>query len=185
MTFLEVVFAVALLGILAATLLGATNYLLARQKYEQRTLACMELANRIILQFLDDRDSPPDPADALNYGGDDYHWSLEESPVAFHPAKTQPVAEGRTPTSFDSFRIFKVRVWLATAGPATMGVPHAEISRMYDVNLMFRNPDSLENIIHSEGGVRRMLDGASNVPMGLRPKSGAGKSPTTGGGAKK
>lgn len=181
MTFLEVVFAMVLLGLLATTLLGATNFMLARQKFEQRTVACLELANRLILQFLDDRESMPDPSVPLNYAGDFYNWSLDETPLSFRPAKIQPVPEGRTAATFENFRIFKVRVWLAAEGSSNggppAGIPHAEISRMCDVSVLFRNPDSLEHFINSDTGRRRMNEGIGNVPLGLPPANSPGSSP--------
>ncbi len=176
MSFLEIVFAVSLLGILAGTLMGAANYMLARQRYEQRTMACLELSNRLILQFLDDRDSLPDPAEPLSYGGDQYRWTLEETPLAFTPARIPAVPEGQVAPRFDKFRVFKVRVWLAVGsvatGEVTGGIPHAEISRMYDVGNIFRSPDALERMLGSEEGQRRLRENnSSGLPMGLRPKT--------------
>lgn len=185
MTFLEIVFAMALLGLLAATLLGASNYMLARQKYEQRSLAALELGNRLILQFLDDPDSMPDPGAGLNYGGDRYGWSLDETPLEFRPARLVQVAEGQKAPRFDNFRVFKVRVWLATdpSGSLTplMGAPHAEISRMYDTSLIFRNADSLEHLMSTDEGKRRLMESASGGQPLNRPKSNA--NPKDGGAA--
>lgn len=183
LTFLEIVFAVALLAILASTLLGAANFMLTRQKYEQRTRACMELANRLVLQFLDDRDSMPDPDQPLTYDGDEYRWSLDEDYLGFVPARTPPVAEGREAPTYDKFRIFRVKVWLAEqpgSGPVAAG-PHCEISRMCDVQAIFRNPDSLQNMLGSEEGRQRLTD-SSRTPLGLTNRKSPDRGQPGGGG---
>jgi prepilin-type N-terminal cleavage/methylation domain-containing protein len=190
MTFLEVVFAVAILGLLASTLIGAANYMMGRQRYEQRTLASMELANRLILQFLDDRDAMPDPAEPLFYGGDEFRWNLVEVPLTFRPTKPPPVREGsRASTAFDNFRMFTVRVWLSNRSGGSVepsaAVPHAAVSRMYDYKALWRNPDTLEYLLKSDAGRRRLMDDGSTAPMGLPGRSGersgsdAGKSRTS------
>lgn len=174
MTFLEIVFATALLGLLAATLLGSANFMLSRQKHEQRTLAALELANRLILQFLDDRESMPDPAKGLTYAGDQFGWSLDEAPLEFRPARILQVAEGQNPPRFDNFRVFKVRVWLAAESGGglepTAGVPHAEVSRMYDVGLIFRNPDALEYLLSTDAGKRRLMESSTGGQPLVSPR---------------
>lgn len=184
MTFLEIVFAVALLGILSATLLGAANSMLARQKHEQRSLACCELANRLILQFLDDRDGMPDPTQPLTYGGDRFRWSLEESYLSFQPSRPPPVVEGRSQRGFENFRIFYVRVWLDDpSGSQGAAAPSVEVSRMYDVTAVFRNPDALEYMLGTEAGRRRITETSTGVPLGLPPvapaSAGGGERPRT------
>lgn len=173
MTFLEIVFAVTLLGILAATLLGAANFMLSRQKHEQRTLAAAEIANRLILQFLDDPAGLPSASDPVGYGEDQFRWTKDEYPLTFIQAKEVPISmEGRQPPRFDKLKVVKVRVWLATAsgeGPGSPGIPHAEISRMYDSAQIFRNPDTLKHILSSEEGQRRLRESATGVSPSPSP----------------
>lgn len=171
MTFLEIVFSVALLGILSATLLGAANSMLSRQKHEQRALACGELANRLILQFLDDRDGMPDPTLPLTYGGDQYRWSLEESYLSFRPSRPPPAVEGRAQAGFENFRIFYVRVWHDDpSGSPGAASPSVEVSRMYDVTAVFRNPDALEHMLSTEAGRRRITETSTGIPLGIPPR---------------
>jgi type II secretory pathway pseudopilin PulG len=194
MTFLEIVFAMTLLGILAATLLGAANFMLARQRHEQRTLAALEIANRLILQFLDDPGGMPDSSAPVGYGDDYYRWTKDESQLSFVPAKLPTtLVEGRTPQNFSKLKVVKLRVWLApeSGGGASSGgsVPHAEISRMYDSAQIFRNPDAMEHLMSTEEGRRRLLEssGASPSTTPQRPAStpaGGGRNSSGGGGSR-
>ena len=77
LTFIEVTLAVALLAIVSSTIFGAFGYLMGRQRVEQQKLGSMEVANRLMLQRLDDENSLPASGLPVEYGPDRYRWEMK------------------------------------------------------------------------------------------------------------
>lgn len=189
MTFLEVVMAVALLAVLASTVLGAFNFMIGRQRVEQQTLGAHELANRLVLSYLDDHNAMPDSNLPVEYGPDRYRWDLRVDPVKIRVAEPEspdsgaqasPVVRDRIPFN-ERVRQVTVRVWLGEESggsrEADPGLPHARITRlMYP--LANRNPDSFDNMIKSDTGIRGYLDeilGGDRAPTAPPATRGTGR----------
>ncbi len=148
MTFLECVAATALLGLAAATLFGLYDGLIANQIRQQRRLGAAELANRLVLMYLDDPVGMPDQSKALAYGPDLYRWELREQPLILMEAEPEGRDRNRpSPLPLDRFTEVMVHVWLSEHSGGTRdgtgGTPQAHLSRMFDP-FAFRNPDSIE-----------------------------------------
>ncbi|MCC6228887.1 MAG: hypothetical protein IT432_06655 [Phycisphaerales bacterium] len=182
LTFLETLFASALLALVAAAVFGALSFVLGRQHHEQRTLAAYELANRIILQYLDDPDQLPDQALPLEYGKDRFRWTLTIAPVTVTAANEAPKDAAETRRSLlDRVTQISVRVWLGEESGGSRDfepdspMPRAALSRiMYP--MAYRNPDSFDRLINTDAGRRRLFDdmtGGSDrsTPAGARPSS--------------
>jgi len=162
-SFLEAILGVVLLGLVTASLAGAVSFMHKSEARLTRKLAASELANRLILQFIDDRESLPSRALPIEYGPDLYRWSLEEQPVEFQMetqgtgADTGGVGGG---VSLDRVRYVVVRVWLAyeSGGSQTFSadVPHATLTRLVDP-LAFSNPDSLQTLLEQPDGIERLM----------------------------
>src|SRR5690349_3114057 len=60
-TFIETTCAVAMLAMVAAAVLGAFTTMYGAQTRMRNRLGAMELANRLVLQYLDDKDTMPQP----------------------------------------------------------------------------------------------------------------------------
>lgn len=151
LTFIETVCAVALLGIVAATVFGAFGSIMGQQERQQHRLNAMEVANRLILQYLDDKDTMPQAGLPLAYGDSRYRWDIREIPVRLEQARPE-VAEERAanaPLSVDRMQGLAVRVWLSeeSGGSAEFNerVPAVALTRLMDPLAMAeRNPDSIK-----------------------------------------
>lgn len=190
-TFLEVVLAVALLGLTTLSVVLATNYISAASIRNAHRLNASEIANRLMLQYFDDPNSLPSEAESVEYGREGvsyrYRWALGEESLSVElPTPIAPSTEedrreqqlarlGRSTTDrFGRFRVVRVRVWLSeeTGGSFTpeTGVPQATLSRMYDpADIPNWNPDKLRRQIDS-AGLKGVLDQMSGARGGaLRP----------------
>jgi len=172
-TFIETVCAVALLSLVVVTMLGSVGYLHSAQQRGRQRLACAELANRLILQYLDDKDTLPAPSAPLEYGSERFRWDLREEPVTMTPAV---VDDSRSRTSninrADRFLMVTVRVWLSEESGGSrelaVGTPTVSLWRFVDPTA-FRNPDAINRMISTDAGRRRLLEsmlGTAAPPTG-------------------
>lgn len=195
LTFLEVVAAVALLAILASAVSSAFTFMHTRFRRERQLLGAYELANRMMLQYLDDPAAMPDPNLAIAYGAEEFRWTVREDPVVFTAAVTpqNTSVDGRERRmAMDRLRQVSLAVWLAensggSLAPST-DVPHAEVTRLVDPR-GFRNPDTIQHILDSPDGLRRLMEDAGMAPAsgnapgaGPVPGQGTPKSPSRPGG---
>lgn len=164
MTFLEAILAVVLLSMVATTLSSAVSFMSQSQKRLEQKLGAAELANRLILQYIDDRDSLPDRSLPIEYDMDLYRWTLEEAPVKFvFDSQAQSDDSGRVGggVSLNRIKLITIRVWL---GPDSGGsrsfdpsVPNTIVNRLIDP-LAFNNPDSLETLLQQPGGIEKLFE---------------------------
>jgi prepilin-type N-terminal cleavage/methylation domain-containing protein len=186
LTFIETVCAVALLGIVAATVFGAFNSVLGAQKRQQHRLNAMEVANRLILQYLDDKDTLPQAGLPVEYAEYKYRWDLREIPVRLEPARPE-VAEERsssTPVSVDRMQAVSVRVWLSDESGGSLQydevIPAVTLTRLMDPIAM-RNPDTIKLYRDNPKKQSEMLDRfrrvGRNAPGGRPAPSPAPSAP--------
>lgn len=170
-SFLEIVFAVVLLSLTAATILSAISYVYSRQRAEQQTLGAHEIASRLVLQYLDDKGTMPDPSLPVEYGRDRYRWEMRLDPVTITPAEpAHPRNDSSSSTAaasverrglLDKVRQVTILAWLSEESGGSYGpdaaVPNAKITRlMYP--MANRNPDSFQHLLESDTGLREFRD---------------------------
>jgi hypothetical protein len=175
LTFLEVVAAVALLGVVAASLLGLLAFLGGSQSREAQQLAAAELANRLVLMYLDDPTAMPPGRDPIAYGPAQYRFEYREEPLQLEEAKPEGRTATRTQSPLSNARFVQltVRVWLSERSGGSRepgaGAPGATLTRIMDPIAM-RNPDSVANIMSDPARmqeyVRRMGGFMSPAPTG-------------------
>lgn len=188
MSLLEVVAAIAIVALLCSTVLGAVSFMQSIELRQTHTLACGELANRMMLQYLDDKSALPSTLTPLEYGAHRYRWSVGESHVGFNAVEAPPTAAANAPTGRQArstipperrYRMVTVTVWLSEESGGSMqlqeGIPHARFGRLIDL-LAFRNPDSATNMLNQPGKMQELLEAMGGIPTG-----GAGGSGGTGG----
>lgn len=193
MTFLEVVFAAALAAVLAVTFVGMFGFVIATQAREQRQLAAAEVANRLMLNYLDNPAAMPDQNGLIEYGPPEnaakYRWEISEKRVALREARPEGRDQTRaSPLRRDRMKQVTIRVWLSEAsggslrpGPST---PALALARLVDP-LALRNPDSTNNMIKDPAAYQKWLEsmmgfsGAQEVMSGGGP-GGAGGGPALG-----
>ena len=163
-TLLEAVLATVLLGLVATTLATAVSYMNSSQRRMQQRLGAAELANRLMLQYIDDQDAMPSNALPIEYDMDLYRWTLDVSPVEFTMAEPPPETESNTIGSginFERIRLVSIKVWLGEESGGARGFsteyPNAQLTRLIDP-LAFSNPDSLQTMLDTPGGMERLFE---------------------------
>lgn len=189
MTFLEVVFATALFAIVASSILGVFSFTVSATNREQKLLACAEVANRLVMAYMDDPTKMPDLNKTVEYGPAErplsFRWDYQEDPVRL----VEPKHDARTtvresPLRDDRFVQVTVKVWLAEdsggARQPDASTPQVVLSRMYDPAYL-RNPDSFMKLLTGAQGLEhylRVLQGKMNLREGERPtERGTTRSP--------
>ena len=172
LTFLEAILAVVLLSMVAISLSSAVSFMSQSQRRMSQKLGAAELANRLILQYIDERDSLPDKALPIEYDVDLYRWTLEEQPVKFE-FDDKVVAEAGNNVgggvSLDRIKLITIKVWLASDSGGsrsfTSNVPNAVVTRLIDP-LAFNNPDSLNTLLQKPGGIEQLFESLLELEEG-------------------
>lgn len=184
LTFLETILAMAIVAMIAAVALSGFNSMLASQRRQVQKLGAAEVCNRLILQYLDDKSSIPRPDVSIAYGGDLYHWSLNEAPVSLTPARPEIAAEraGASAITIDRIQAISVSAWLSEESGGAVRpdgvVPFFAMTRLIDP-IARRNPDTFGNIINNPQSPQAQ-EFMSNLS---RYSNSAGRSGTRGRGA--
>lgn len=164
MTLLEAVLATLLLGFVGAAFLGALSNIWRSQIRQSQRLAAAETANRLVLQYLDNRGA----LDAINgrpiaYGSWSFRWELNEEPVTFvpPPGEAGVAAQRRLDRgisgNFNRIKHIRVRVWLDERNleggsfRPTPDTPQVTLSRLVDPLNLDRNPDSFKKLMQNPG----------------------------------
>jgi type II secretory pathway pseudopilin PulG len=197
LTLLEVVLAVMLLGLAAASIMSALAYVANHAERSEQRLGAYELANRLVLQYLDDQDTMPSEALALEYGNYVYRWKLREQTVKMETTRKQEQRRSRTasttgttvsaPQGLDRFLRITVEVWIADDSGERSSPPPlekmAEVSRVFDP-IFPRNPDAMSRF--DENDLNRLLSRllGTSAPAGGNQGNGASGGSGSGGGGR-
>jgi hypothetical protein len=191
LTLLETVAAVVLLSLLAAAVLGALSNVVAQQTRQQRRVQAMELANRLMLQYLDDPNLLPSRSLPVAYGKERFRWDAAETPTRLVPALAEVAAEReqRSALIVNRIKVVTLRVWLSEESGGSMGpddsVPSATLTRLVDpVAALYRNPDTMAAILADDKRKREILAQFTDTAAGglvNRPTNAGGPRPTTAG----
>lgn len=165
-TLLEVVFATIILGLTVATMASAVNAIAGQQNRSRHLLASAELANRLIIQYLDDDASLPSEALTIPYGDSEYRWRKSVTSVGSTLDEAIQLAVEEAPSrqgsqSPDRLKKIAVTVWLSEKSGGSMlpnaGAPQTTLVRVVDPWAFARRPpDSMNNLL--EQGTGRLLN---------------------------
>lgn len=169
LTFLEAILSVVLLSMVAMTLSNAVSFMTNMQRRMDQKLGSAELANRLILQYMDERDSLPNRSLPIEYDTDLFRWTLEEAPVKFVFDEQRIDEENQTNigsgVSLDRIKLITIKVWLGGDSGGSLAysstVPNTVITRLIDP-LAFNNPDSLETLLAKPGGIEQLFEDLLN-----------------------
>jgi type II secretory pathway pseudopilin PulG len=162
-TFLESVLATVLLAMVASSLAGGVSFMTRYQQRMDQKLGAAELANRLVLQYIDDRESLPDNSLPIDYDIHQYRWALNESKVSFLFDNIRNDDSGGVGSgaSLSRIKLITIRVWLSEdfggSRSYASDLPSCEITRLIDP-LAFNNPDSLETLLEQPGGIERLFE---------------------------
>lgn len=178
LTILEVVLAVVMLGLVAAAVTSAISAIETMSARNRRVLAAHELANRLVLQWLDNRKDMPPSSRPLDYGPYSFMWDSQVDTVVMKINDTQRRVSGSTPQALDRFELFTVTIFDAEGeGPQYRpGPPIATLSRMYDIAAA-RNPESAQNIQDMEilQEIIRKIGGGASIPTPPPARNGGNR----------
>lgn len=95
MTLLEVVAATALLAGLASIILGSISYMEAAAARERHRLQGMEVAHRLIAQYMDNPSALPDDSLPIQQAESYYRWSMIEEVMMKEEGSTKDTGRRR------------------------------------------------------------------------------------------
>lgn len=180
LTFLEVVLATVILASVVAVTMTALNFIYGQSERQIAREGAMELANRLMIIFLDDENEFKRQPHSLDFDGRRYNWSSREDAVG-----VVPVIDGesaRAIKSAERLRNIQIDVWLADGTDAndqpSPAAPSARVVRLVDV--IYMNPDSVANTMSSDEGIRGIIDrvmrnhGGSTAPRIPAPGTAPG-----------
>jgi type II secretory pathway pseudopilin PulG len=181
LTFLEVVCAVGLLAVVVASVVSAVTFIVNSQHTQQRKLNATEVANRLMLIYLDDPNELKRMGPLVAYDKLKYRWQIREGNVGLRSIKSGGV-QGST-NSLNRFTNVTLVTWLSEESGGAIepepGVPIGRVTRMVDP-VPLRNPDSLRNAVQNDDGRTRLIE--SFIGGGARPR-GTGRPSGTGTGS--
>lgn len=199
-TLLEVVLAAVILGLVAVAVTGAITFITRADLWNQRRLGGYEVANRLILQYLDEKKLMPSSAVPYDDGRFLYRWELTEEPLEYElPEGSMLQAPANWAPGLSAIRetkLVRVRVYMGVPdgiGGASRGELLAELARPHNpLMLLQRNPDARNRLIRDPAGIemfRLMMSNSGGQPgpgapgTGSTPPPGspAAPPPTTGG----
>lgn len=180
MTLLEVVLATALLATVGAVVSSVLSQVARGEQQRRQRLHAYEVANRLILQYLDDPKMMPNPRVPYEDGVYRFRLTVDEVPVEIREPERSSVA---LPTRKEGQNILRstivldVRVYECFddgVGGTVFGQQLARITRPYsDMPLASANPDALARGLQGERlqELVKLLsgDGARQPRMGRDP----------------
>jgi hypothetical protein len=169
MTLIEVALATTLLGMTSALIFSAVGQMWVGQQRQQQTLGAAEVANRLILQYLDDYKQMPRRTDSIPYGGYSYRWSLTEKdvelkvPGGLSSEAIATLAERRERSNRSNPLSITVHVWLSEEHEnggytARAETPEFVLTRLMDP-MAARNPDTFRKMIADPDLAKRYFEG--------------------------
>lgn len=177
-TFIEVVGATAMMAVVATALFGVLSFITAEQTRAARILGAAEVANRVMILYLDDATAVPKQPALIGYGPATYRWNYTDEPIRLIEAgAASRVKSGIRPLSNDRYRRVTVRVWLSEESGGAVApngiAPEVTLTRMMDP-FAIRNADSFTNLVNNPEARQRWIEQMSGMSSGA--SGGTGKS---------
>ena len=189
-TFVEVICAVAMLALAAAAMMSAGGAVMNGQVRGVKRLGAAEIANRLMLMYLDDEESLPNQSAPIEYGNETYRWSKSVSPVTISGAMPQDTMRASGALSLDRMRAVTFTVWETDERRGRIsnaeGSPSFSLTRIVDpIFGQLRNPDTRERIMSDPVLRQRFIDMITGrgtpAPRAPERKPTANPDPKTGG----
>ncbi|HZW07006.1 MAG TPA: type II secretion system protein [Phycisphaerales bacterium] len=152
-SLVEVVMASMLLAIIASAIVGGITTVISADARNQQKLESLELANRLLLQYLDDKDAMPNQEAHVFQGRGVYRWAMHTSPVAIEMPPGSVIekpAEGPGSKTIDKLTLLSVSVYAGVPdgmGGYTHGERVCTLTRVYHpLSVIYRNPDMMKRL---------------------------------------
>jgi type II secretory pathway pseudopilin PulG len=185
MSFLEVLLSAVLLTLVTGMILAAIQGVVGSQVRQHQKLGAAEVANRLILEYIDDQGTMPQAGLPVRYGRDFYRWEIDERPLTLTPAKEREpagaTARPNTGINLDRLKTVRINVWLSDerGGGPDPGAPSFALSRIVDpIFGQLRNPDTADHIMKDPVLRQKFLDAVTGMaasagtrPTGVTPRT--------------
>ncbi len=164
---IEVVLASVLMGMIAATLVTGLGYVHAAHRRQERQLGAAEMANRIMLQYLDDKKALPSDALPIAYGARGelrYYWKVETDKIELQLDRAGSESQaGRTSgvNLKNLLEMITVRIWheqIPNVNPSLSGSPPDFMLKRIVNKMAVRNPDSIMKTFSTPEGMIEFLN---------------------------
>ncbi len=198
---LEIIFAAFLLAMIAASVSSVLGYITRAEQRRAVRLQAYELANRLMLQYVDDEDAlekQRPSAGAFEFGGYVFRWRFDKVEVQLEEPANSVMQK---PDRVQAQNFIKATLALRTQvyeaipdgiGGYVDGELYAELRRIHTpLPLMSGNPDALSRLIKRPGALdayaRTLIGGdlgggGQRPPGGTRPAPPRPRNPGRGGG---
>lgn len=162
-SFIEAVLAAALLGIVASSIFGVLGYVYASDREDQLRLGAAEVANRIIISYIDDETSVDKLPRVIDYGPERYRWEIDEDPVRIEEpnrrARVTAGQAGAVPNALVKLREVRITVWHDDGTDATLtpgASPGVRLNRLVNP-IAFRGSDTIERLFSDPERIARVM----------------------------
>jgi Tfp pilus assembly protein PilV len=151
-SLIEVVCAAFILSIAVTMIFTAVSAVTTAELRARRQLEALELANRLILQYLDDKESMPNPAAHIELSMGPYRWTLVESPIDISlPEKSVfELNQSQSAKVMDQTKLLSITVYAGLPdglGGYAQGEQLATLARIHNpLTILSRNPDAMLRI---------------------------------------
>lgn len=165
-SFLEAVASMAMLGVLAASLLSGVSYVHASQTRMRHELACAELANRLIVSWLHDPIQIEQSPDIIAYDGFEYRWELSAVQGVVNVVRPPRDEDDRRTGQgrLDGFSGVECRVWHYDTREGNYGFPgnrpSITLRRIISSTDPLTNPNTAEYTIENDDLLQRYINQA-------------------------
>jgi hypothetical protein len=164
---IEVVLASVLMAMIASTLVSGLGYVHAAHRRQERQLGAAEMANRIMLQYLDDKDALPSDALPIAYGARGelrYYWKVDKDKIELRLDRAGAKSQTGRTSGIDLKNLLEmvtVRIWyehIPNVNPSLSGNPPDFMLKRIVNNMAVRNPDSIMKQFSTPDGMLRFLE---------------------------
>ena len=156
LTLLEILLAVVMLVLVTTSITAAISSITAMEARSRKRVAACELANRLILQYLDEEETLPSTSLPMDYGKERYFYELTPWQSRMQINKKQE-GVGSNLQGLARYRVVRVTVYEAEmeGDYPIKGQELATIERIFDPATA-RNPDTIAKL--DENGVLKMIN---------------------------
>lgn len=165
-SLIEVVMASLLLAILTTAIVSAITTVVTADIRNRQKLEALELANRLLLQYLDDDQAMPSDTQHIMQGNAAYRWKLQKTPVKIEMPDDSlliKATDGPGSKAMEKTTLLSVNVYAGIPdgmGGYAEGQRLCTVSRYFHpMSVFYRNPDALSRLTNDPARMMEIMQG--------------------------